>query len=72
MNKAQRELIKKAIRYNGEPIDSLFIISKDRPYDGFWGENGYNEIIIIAYSRKTEKYYKWNLYERDVIILDLL
>ena len=67
MNKAQKELIEKAIKYNGEPIDSLYIISKDRLYNGFWGKNDYNEIVVIAYSRATDQYYKWDLYPRDVI-----
>ena len=67
MNKAQKELIKQARQYDGEPIDGLYIISKDRLYDGFWGKNGYNEIVIIAYSRVTDQYYRWNSYPRDVI-----
>lgn len=67
MNKAQKELIEKAIKYNGEPITSLYIISKDRLYDGFWGKNGYNEIVVIAYSRATDQYFKWDSYPRDVI-----
>ena len=67
MNKAQKELIEKAIKYNGEPIDSLYIISEDRLYNGFWGKNGYNGMIIIAYSKSTKEYYKWDSYPRDVI-----
>ena len=68
MTKKEKELIAKSVKYDGSPVDGLYIISKHRLYRGFWGKNGYNAMIILAYSYATDKIYHFDLdYEKDVI-----
>ena len=76
MTKKEKALIDTAIEYDGSPLDGLYIISAHKLYKGFWGENGYNEMIILGYRwpkdekcRYEEKIvYHFNLnYQKDVL-----
>lgn len=62
-----KEFIERAEEYKlGSPLSDIYIISTDKLYRGFWGENGYNGIIIVGYYK--DKYYLVNKdYECDVI-----
>lgn len=67
MTKKQKELIAEAIHYDGSPIDGIYILSEHKLYNGAWGKNGYNSMIILAYSIENEKIYHFDLnYQRDV------
>lgn len=48
MNKACKELIEKALPYNGEKLTSIYIINSGTAYEDFDHKNGYNELIIIG------------------------
>ena len=65
MNKS----IEKAEDYElGKPLSSIYIISTNKLYDGFWEKNGYNGIIIIGVGYIEDKLYFVNRdYECDVI-----
>ena len=72
MTKKEKELVAKAIPYDGSPIDGLYIFSTHKLYEGIWGKNGYNSMIILAYAYQSEhednKYFHFDLdYQRDVI-----
>ncbi len=72
MTKKEKELISKAVEYDGSPINGLYIFSTHKLYKGFWGKNGYNSMIILGYAYQNDhaedKIYHFGLdYERDVI-----
>ena len=71
MNKELKNLIEKAEDYElGKPLSSFYIVSTNKLYNGFWGKNGYNGIIIIGVGYKEDKLYFVNRdYECDVIHL---
>ena len=54
MTKKQKELIAEAIHYDGSPIDGIYILSEHKLYNGAWGKNGYNSMIILDYSIENE------------------
>ena len=67
MTKELKKIIDESVRYNGEPLNCFYIVSTNKQYNGVWGKNGYNGMIIIGYSNETDKYYNFGLdYERDV------
>lgn len=41
--------------------DKLMFVSNGI-YDGFWGENGYDHILILGWVRKTNKWFKVSEY----------
>lgn len=72
MKKNIKELIEKALPYKlGSPLSSIDIISTDKLYNGFWGKNGYNGIIILGYY-KDKCYFVNKDYECDVVELRYL
>ena len=38
-------------------FDKLMFVSTGK-YDGFWGVNGYDNILILGWKRKTDQWYK--------------
>lgn len=71
MTKYLKEIINNSVPYElGKPLHSIYIISTGKLYQGFWGKNGYNGIIIIGSSGKDNRFYHVNgEYEVDVIRL---
>ena len=70
MNKAQKEFIEQAKPYElGKPLRSIFLIPAGKLYTGFWGKNGYNNIIIVGWGgRDDDNYYIVNKeYQCDVV-----
>lgn len=71
MKKALKEIIESSVLYElNTPLDFIYIINTNKLYRGFWGKNGYNNIIFIGYSRKTQQYYHFDFkeeYQRDVL-----
>ena len=60
MNKKLKELIKKALPYKDEILNGLLIVNSGKLYNGFWGKNGYNNIIVIGHELRknnTRQYY---------------
>lgn len=56
MKKAVKEFIEKAVPLKSEVFQELFIIDSEKAYDGFWGKNGFNDIILIGRAPKSEEY----------------
>lgn len=59
----------------------VFLIVSNGIYDGFWGENGYNNIIILVQKPKSDVWYKlceevdkftiFDITERQIFNLDI-
>ena len=57
MTEQLKELIENApIKRSGIFINLL--VCSNGKYDGFWGENGYDNIILLGYDLETKQYYK--------------
>ena len=70
MNKKTKEFIEQAIPYElGTLLGSIYIISTGKLYKGFWGKNGYNNIIVIGrgYGQDDNLYLINKDYECDVL-----
>ena len=67
MNKKLELVLEQAQEYElGAPLDSIYIYSTNKLYNGFWGKNGYNGIVIIGTYK--DKYYVVNKdYQCDVM-----
>ena len=52
-----KELIDTAPKRTVGTYDKLMFVSNGA-YDGFWGANGYDHILILGWERKTNKWYK--------------
>lgn len=63
MTKALKELIEKAPKISKGYFEALMIISNGK-YDGFWGKNGFNNIMILGRLWGNEKagWYKLSSY----------
>lgn len=74
MTKAQKELLANCEPYkDGTPFDTVILIPTGKKYDGFWGENGYNQILVVCLDKETGKYYKCgDTYQVDVVHLENL
>ena len=72
MTKALKELIEKAPEISKGYFEALMIISNGK-YDGFWGKNGYNNIMILGrlWGREKEGWYKISSYADKLSIWDL-
>lgn len=56
MKKKVKDFIAQAVpRYHDE-FHNLFVIDSERIYDGFFGKNGYNNIILIGKRNDCEDY----------------
>lgn len=49
-------------------IQSVYIINTEQAYNGFWGANGYNNIMLVGYS-SDDKYYVLSDKQCDVVHL---
>lgn len=57
MTEELKNLIENApIKRKGR-FENLMIVSNGK-YDGFWGENGYNRIILLGHEPMDEQWYK--------------
>lgn len=52
-----RELIDNAPFRPVGTFDKLMFVSTGK-YDGFWGVNGYDNILILGWERETDQWYK--------------
>lgn len=58
MKKAVKELIAKAVPRKHDSFYELCVIDSEKAYDGFFGKNGYNNIILIGRAKGCEDYEK--------------
>ena len=57
MKKALKELIENAeVKREGEFL--AFLTLPNGVYDGFWGKNGYDNILLLGQSNEDRKWYK--------------
>ena len=55
MKKAVKELIAEAVPLESTEFSELWIIDSEKIYRGFWGKNGYNNIIILGRGYKKDQ-----------------
>lgn len=67
MNKACKELIENAQTYNCQEIKTLYIINSGRLYNGLWGKNGYNNIIVLGEAKDKNFYILSSKHQTDVV-----
>lgn len=58
MKKALKELIENAPRRDCGEYISFLVIPTNKAYNGFWGRNGYNDIIVLGYDKKEDMWYR--------------
>lgn len=58
MKKALKELIETAKRRDVGEYISFLVIPTNKAYNGFWGRNGYNDIIVLGYDKKEDRWYR--------------
>lgn len=69
MNKELKAIIESAKPYEeGKLFDDVLIISAGKQYNGFWGKNDYNNIILVARNRKTHENY---ILKHDIDVVSL-
>lgn len=68
MKKALKELIENAKPYDGNKYFNRIMFLSNGVYDGFWGKNGYNNILILAQEWNSGEWYKIT---KDVQCCDL-
>ena len=54
MKKSAKALIESAIPRQNVFFNHIWIIDSEKKYNGFWGKNGYNNIIILGRSDSTK------------------
>lgn len=57
MKKALKDLIEQSPWKRKGVFRNLMLVSNG-VYDGFWGKNGYNNILILGFDVDDNKYYK--------------
>ena len=75
MNKKEKALLDKAIPYdyrNQKPMKIFYLLNTHRRYRGFWGKNGYNNVIVIGTyweeGMEDEVFYRFDdCKERDLV-----
>lgn len=55
MKKAIKEFISKAIPRQSDEFIDFWIIDSEKPYNGSFGKNGYNNIILIGRAKRTSE-----------------
>lgn len=58
MKKALKELIENAKPYDRNKYFNRIMFLSDGVYNGFWGKNGYNNILILAQECNSGEWYK--------------
>ena len=48
MKKSVKELMLRVVPRKSEKFSDIYIIDSEKKYDGFWGANGYNNIIVLG------------------------
>ena len=56
MRKGAKELIAKAVPRTHNEFFELYVIDSEKKYDGIFGENGYNNIVLIGRAKGCEEY----------------
>ena len=54
MKKKLKELIENAPYKRVGTFTQFLLIPTNEEYNGFWGKNGYNNVIILGYDKKEE------------------
>ena len=58
MKKALKELIENAPRRDCGEYVYFLLIPTNRMYNGFFGKNGYNNMIVLGYDKAEKKHYR--------------
>lgn len=75
MNKVQKEMIEKAKPFTTSDLlfNAIYIINSGKEYAGFWGKNGYKNIIILGqvYGKTPKETETYLLNDGDCDILHI-
>lgn len=69
MRKKLKELIENAEFCVEGVFNEFLIIPTHKKYNGFWGKNGFENIIVLARHFENEKYYRISQEQCDVFNL---
>ena len=58
MKKALKELIENSEQLKGEKFFNRIMFISNGIYNGFWGKNDYDNLLILAQEDKTNKWYR--------------
>lgn len=58
MTEKLKDIIKNAKAKDKGEFQEFLIIPTDEIYDGFWGKNGFNEMIVLAGDLRENKWFK--------------
>ena len=58
-----------ASELEGVLINCIYIVNTNQSYDGFWGKNGYNNMVVVGYSPNNKKYYILSEAQCDIVRL---
>lgn len=58
MKKALKELIDNAPRRDCGEYAYFLLIPTNKMYNGLWGKNNYNNIIVLGYDKVEKKHYR--------------
>lgn len=70
MRKILKELIANAPQKSKGKFISFMVVSNGE-YDGFWGKNGYDNLLILAKDWKSNRWYKLAEYADKFTIFEL-
>lgn len=67
MKRKLKELIDNAEYRKGGTYEWFLLVPTNKKYKGFWGETGYNNIIVIGYVKSTGKFYRLDQNDSDLL-----
>lgn len=70
MTEEVKEFIAKAKPRTHKTFFELYVINSEKEYDGFWGMNGHNKIVLIGRSKGCEDYELITDFSDAISILD--
>lgn len=56
MTEKLKEIIEKAVHKDSGTFNEFLIVPTGEKYDGFWGENGFDKMILLAKQRDEKDY----------------
>ena len=67
MKKKLKELIENAKPRLAGRYDMFLIVNEQKPYNGFYGNTGYNFMTILGYDETTKEWYRVSEHYSDVL-----
>lgn len=71
MRKKLKEIIESAPQTKSGTFDEFLIVPSGEQYDGFWGRNGFNNIILLAKRREEATFNILTNYSDVFVLLNI-